>query len=447
MKRKGPSLILVLSMLFALLLGTAINVNAKEVNSIDISLIEIPALDAAPDYLFGTPAGSGYFTQSIRWIKTYADATSYEKLQDAREYGYVMQDYDFFNAGNWYILEITMIQDENVTYADNVDVTFNGEKAHYVYDNGQAIVWNSYYVSGPNAINSVTATDIEAPAFGKRADTNVIIEENEIRDTSMLIWAELDEKPETVEDVDAVGSDLYHEHEELYFDAGKYYVAIVEACADNSYYYSADIESFNATVNGKAPTFLALHSSTYTYLYYVFDPVEPIPVEIDIEKTIEQGGELAPDEQTFNFELFDFAYDAYNEELDFEITGNTLTVDEVGTFETTLTLEITDVNQFLNLSEGFYLKETAGDADNWSYSDTTYFVSYNFEAEKWEIVDASLLENADADVNSVEKASFTNVYTKNPPQTGDATNTVVLVVLLAASVLGVGFVATKRYAE
>lgn len=135
-----------------------------------------------------------------------------------------------------------------------------------------------------------------------------------------------------------------------------------------------------------------------------------IEVEIPITKTVEQGGNVAPGEVSFTFELLM----GDNEDSEAKVLDTAeITTNGAGTTEHSLKFKVPGK---LDGADGFskneiYLREQKGSAAGWTYSDALYQVNRNTQdgqtyTYSFERVDG---ENAG---NYLEKATFTNTYTR-----------------------------------
>ena len=173
-----------------------------------------------------------------------------------------------------------------------------------------------------------------------------------------------------------------------------------------------------------------------TYTKTESDP-ETVTISIPISKEVRQGGNTAPGEQTFTFELSDFGVDDAASQV--KVEYNTIETNGAGHYGTVMTVTV-DKENFGNLSEGFNVTERNDGAPYWAYDATewkvvpgmnndqsTYCTFYNLTAgdKPWK---------TQTHYNGI---SFTNIYTYNynggynptpvrpmqpaplPPQTGD----------------------------
>ena len=139
-----------------------------------------------------------------------------------------------------------------------------------------------------------------------------------------------------------------------------------------------------------------------------------IEVEIPITKTVEQGGNIAPGEESFTFELLKGG--------DEDIEGNpiyqvldtaAITTNGAGTKEYSLKFRVPGD---LGGADGFgrndiYLREHKGRAAGWTYSDALYCVNRNLRDDQTYTYSFDRVDGENTD-NYLEKATFTNTYTR-----------------------------------
>lgn len=138
-----------------------------------------------------------------------------------------------------------------------------------------------------------------------------------------------------------------------------------------------------------------------------------IEVEIPIAKTVEQGGNAAPGRETFTFELLKGdGEDTEGTPLYQSLGTAEITTNGVGTTEHSLKFK---VSGDLDGADGFfkndiYLREQAGKAAGWTYSDALYQVYRNLQNDQTYTYSFNRVDGEDA-VYNLEKATFTNIYT------------------------------------
>lgn len=136
-----------------------------------------------------------------------------------------------------------------------------------------------------------------------------------------------------------------------------------------------------------------------------------IEVEIPITKTVEQGGNIAPGEASFTFELLMRS----NEDSEAKVLYTAeITTNGAGTTEHSLKFKVPGK---LDGADGFsknkiYLHEKEGSAAGWTYSNALYRVNRNTQDGQTYTYTFDLYGNEGEDpANGLEKAAFTNIYT------------------------------------
>ena len=134
-----------------------------------------------------------------------------------------------------------------------------------------------------------------------------------------------------------------------------------------------------------------------------------IEVEIPITKTVEQGGNIAPSEASFTFELLMGG----NEDSEAKVLDTAeIPTNGAGTTEHSLKFRVPGD---LDGSDGFgrndiYLREQKGSAAGWTYSDALYRVNRNTQDGQTYTYSFDRVDGENV-VNYLEKATFTNTYT------------------------------------
>ena len=135
-----------------------------------------------------------------------------------------------------------------------------------------------------------------------------------------------------------------------------------------------------------------------------------IEVEIPITKTVEQGGNIAPGEASFTFELLMGG----NEDSEAKVLDTAeITTNGAETTEHSLKFRVPGD---LDGADGFgrnyiYLREKKGSAAGWTYSDAMYRVKRNIQDDQTYTYSFNRVDGETA-VNDLEKATFTNIYTR-----------------------------------
>lgn len=138
-----------------------------------------------------------------------------------------------------------------------------------------------------------------------------------------------------------------------------------------------------------------------------------IEVEIPITKTVEQGGNIAPGEASFTFELLKGGNEDGEENPIYQV----LDTEEIitnGAGTTVYSLKF-KVPGDLDGADGFgrnyiYLREQNGGDAGWTYSDALYRVNRNTQDGQTYTYSFDRVDGEDAG-NHLEKATFTNTYT------------------------------------
>ena len=139
-----------------------------------------------------------------------------------------------------------------------------------------------------------------------------------------------------------------------------------------------------------------------------------IEVEIPIAKTVEQGGNAAPGRETFTFELLKGdGEDTEGTPLYQSLGTAEITTNGVGTTEHSLKFRVPgDLDGADGFSKNYiYLRELAGNAAGWTYSDALYQVYRNLQDDQTYTYSFNRVDGEDA-VYNLEKATFTNTYTR-----------------------------------
>ena len=139
-----------------------------------------------------------------------------------------------------------------------------------------------------------------------------------------------------------------------------------------------------------------------------------IEVEIPITKTVEQGGNIAPGEASFTFELLKGGNEDSDRNPIYQVLGTAdITTDGAGTKEYSLKFRVPG---YLDGADGFgrnyiYLREQNGGDAGWTYSDALYQVYRNLQDDQTYTYSFDLYGNEGEDsTNGLERALFTNTY-------------------------------------
>lgn len=148
-------------------------------------------------------------------------------------------------------------------------------------------------------------------------------------------------------------------------------------------------------------------SDTNTY------EIADIEVEIPITKTVEQGGNIAPGEASFTFELLKGGNEDGEGNPIYQVLDTAeINTSGAGTTEHSLKFRVPgDLDGADGFGRNFvYLREQKGSAAGWTYSDALYRVNRNTQDGQTYTYSFDRVDGEDA-VYNLEKATFTNTYT------------------------------------
>ena len=137
-----------------------------------------------------------------------------------------------------------------------------------------------------------------------------------------------------------------------------------------------------------------------------------IEVEIPITKTVEQGGNIAPGEASFTFELLKGGNEDSEGNPIYQVLGTAkINTSGAGTTEHSLKFRVPGD---LDGADGFgrnyiYLREQNGGDAGWTYSDALYQVYRNTQDGQTYTCSFDRVDGENAG-NHLEKATFTNTY-------------------------------------
>lgn len=168
-------------------------------------------------------------------------------------------------------------------------------------------------------------------------------------------------------------------------------------------------------VTGPENVPIVWHTNGATIATFVNKPEEKAEISLSIEKTVVQGGNVAPGEASFTFELLmSCTEDSEGKPIFTLIDTAEITTNGADTKDYALTFRIPE--SIHSNADGFsqypvFLRERAGSAAGWTYSDALYRVhriakddgtyTYSFDLYGGE---------GEAPANGLEKALFTNIY-------------------------------------
>lgn len=273
--------------------------------------------------------------------------------------------------------------------------------------------------------------------------------------------------------------DSFEQTADLFFNANKQYYLKMEFQANpvDAVKFAADFgeNSFKLMFNGvecSKEFYKKIEEpreqgdfNTPEYRYQVvfkLPMLEAIPMGIDLTTVIEQGGNVAPGEGNFEFEI---ALPRWSESnLDeFIIGGTNITTDGTGSFDSKITIANDDFEKVLYLlGNGIVVRQKIETETGWTYDETIWGVqldntevnSLDDETPTMEGYPLICLKiNSDYEIIDGEEATtkiaFTNTYTENDaaPKTGDNSNIMLyatLVAVAAVFAVGIGFYSKNK---
>ena len=172
------------------------------------------------------------------------------------------------------------------------------------------------------------------------------------------------------------------------------------------------------------------------------DLTEPVVTyEIPFTKTVKQGGEAAPGEETFKLEIFTPGVSSAANGME-ELYTAAVTTNGTGDFDAKLVITGKESKVRELICEGFFVREVKEDKKNWTYSEAIWHINPEYDPEKQEYVltvhEAYTETTADGTFyrfkeTPVEKMVFENTYTlnkSNSPKTGDTASLLLWFTLL-----------------
>lgn len=139
-----------------------------------------------------------------------------------------------------------------------------------------------------------------------------------------------------------------------------------------------------------------------------------IEVEIPITKMVEQGGNIAPGEASFTFELLKGGNEDSEGNPIYQVLGTAkINTSGAGTTEHSLKFKVPgDLDGAHGFGRNYiYLREQNGGDAGWTYSDALYRVNRNTQDGQTYTYSFDRVDGEDA-VYNLEKATFTNTYTR-----------------------------------
>ena len=168
-------------------------------------------------------------------------------------------------------------------------------------------------------------------------------------------------------------------------------------------------------VTGPVNIPIVWHTNGATIATFVNKPEEKAEISLSIEKTVVQGGNIAPGEVSFTFELLmSRTEDSEGKPIFTLIDTAEITTNGAVAKDYALTFRIP--KSIHSNADGFsqypiFLRERAGNAAGWTYSDALYRVNRIAEDDGTYTYSFDLYGNEGEDpANGLEKALFTNIY-------------------------------------
>ena len=168
-------------------------------------------------------------------------------------------------------------------------------------------------------------------------------------------------------------------------------------------------------VTGPENVPIVWHTNGATIATFVNKPEEKAEISLSIEKTVVQGGNVAPGEASFTFELLmSCTEDSEGKPIFTLIDTAEITTNGADTKDYALTFRIPE--SIHSNADGFsqypvFLRERAGSAAGWTYSDALYRVHRIAKDDGTYTYSFDLYgDEGEAPANGLEKALFTNIY-------------------------------------
>lgn len=168
-------------------------------------------------------------------------------------------------------------------------------------------------------------------------------------------------------------------------------------------------------VTGTENSPIVWHMNGATIATFVNKPEEKAEISLSIEKTVVQGGNIAPGEASFTFELLmSCTEDSEGKPIFTLIDAAEITANGAGAKDYALTFRIP--KSIHSNADGFsqypvFLRERAGSAAGWTYSDALYRVHRIAKDDGTYTYSFDLYGDEGEDpANGLEKALFTNIY-------------------------------------
>lgn len=167
-------------------------------------------------------------------------------------------------------------------------------------------------------------------------------------------------------------------------------------------------------VTGPVNIPIVWHTNGATIATFVNKLEEKAEISLSIEKTVAQGGNIAPGKASFTFELLLQTDEDSNATPIYQLIDTVeITTNGTGPKDYALTFRIPE-SIHSNFSQyPIFLRERAGRAAGWTYSDALYRVKRIAKEDQTYTYSFDLYGNEGEDpANGLEKAPFTNTYTR-----------------------------------
>ena len=153
------------------------------------------------------------------------------------------------------------------------------------------------------------------------------------------------------------------------------------------------------------------------------DLTEPVVTyEVPFTKTVKQGGEAAPGEETFKLEIFNPGVSSAADGME-ELYTAAVTTNGTGDFDGKLVITGKESKVRELICEGFFVRELQDGKENWTYSDAVWHLhpEYDQTSQKEVLtIHAAYKEVSDngeyrIEEKAAEKMTFENTYTFTDP--------------------------------
>ena len=142
------------------------------------------------------------------------------------------------------------------------------------------------------------------------------------------------------------------------------------------------------------------HQNPYVFVNKKID--NSVEVRIPVTKIVEQTGFKAPGAETFTFEVFGFEN---SNQIEWSYVSNTVETNGAGTYKEDIIIKTEEESL---VYEPFFIKETKGTKEGWTYSEAVYKVEPVFEEDGFVGFEFEIVENGDP--VTYDEAIFVNSY-------------------------------------